>query len=120
LCFQAILQNRYVSISCAEYRGEHLSENRGIPSDVFRITATGADPVPVERPVFLFDPFAEGMLCPADLGAAPQTGPDLPAVVLVFITPVAEDMFALTALPVVTSRAFLALDAGVLISIMPL
>ena len=89
-------------------------------SHVFRVAATGTDPVPVERPVFFFDPVAEDMLCPADLGAAPQTGPDLPAVVLVFIAPVAEDMLALTALSVMTSCAFLALDAGILISKMPL
>lgn len=87
---------------------------------IFRISATGAYPVSVERLVLFFNPIAKGMLCPGYLGAASQTDLDLFAVKLVFIAPVAEYMLALAAFPVVTSCTFLALDAGMLICIMPL
>lgn len=60
------------------------------------------------------------MQCPAGLGSASDTGLYLFAVVFIFIAPVTEDMNTLAAFPVMTSRAFLGLYAGVIIRIMPL
>jgi len=87
---------------------------------IFCKAASGAYPVLIEGLILLNLPLSEGMQCTAGLGSASDTGLCLFAVELVFIAQLAEDMHTLAAFPVMTSHAFLALHAGVLIRIMPL